>query len=170
MLRLDVVYGRDCGLRMLACGRSKRNKSESSSSCGSNAVEGGYMRFFLLIAVSSTCLNAMNNNNNNPESNSYWGITARYCCSIVMESIVSRYATAERQRLLISGNIQQDAQEPSLEERTCRACCARHWGKICCCCSCCCVSMAGGTIAFAGGITQGIEAIKGAKIVAGVMQ
>jgi hypothetical protein len=30
--------------------------------------------------------------------------------------------------------------------------------------------MAGGTIAFAGGITQGIEAIKGAKIVAGVMQ
>jgi hypothetical protein len=130
------------------------------------------MRIFLLAALSSLCLNAMNDNNNNADTTgSYCDITVRYCCSLVMENMVTRYATAERQRLLISGSIQQDAQQASLEERTCRACCARHWGKICCCCSCCCVATTGGAIAFAGGIKTGIDAIKKANVgIAGIMQ
>lgn len=80
----------------------------------------------------------------------------QYCCGLLTESIIARYS-AERQALLTSGNIQQS---PSIGERTCRACCARHWGKVCCCCSCCCVSVAGGAIAFAGGIKAGVDAMK----------
>lgn len=129
------------------------------------------MRFFLLIAMSSACLSAMNNNNNDDAPTNSCDIIVRYCCNIVLESMVTRYATAERQRLLASGSIQQSLEHESIEERTCRTCCARHWGKICCCCSCCCVSLSGSAIAFAGGITQSIDAIKNANAgIAGVMQ
>jgi hypothetical protein len=130
------------------------------------------MRFFLLIAVSSPFLNyAMNDGNQNANTPGAGEIAVRYCCSLLMESAVSRYATAERQRLLVSGSIQQSMEQPSIEERTCRACCARHWGKICCCCTCCCVSVGGGAIAFAGGIKTGIDAIKKAEVgIVGIMQ
>lgn len=129
------------------------------------------MRFFLLVAMSSLCLSAMDNNPNQEATMSCGDIALRYCFTIVLESIITRYTAAERQRLLAAASIQQDADQSNLQERTCSACCKRHWGKACCCCTCCCIAVGGGAIAFAGGITQGVNAIKNAHTgIAAVMQ
>lgn len=128
------------------------------------------MRILLLAAMGSACLSAMDVNNNNAHAtSSYSDVVCQYCCSLVIENIFTRYAAAERQALLNSAHVQEAP--PNIEARTYRACCARHWGKICCCGTCCCISVGGGAIAFAGGITQGIEAIKNAKVgISRVMQ